>query len=181
MTLHSHLRMDGAWRVYAPGEPWRGRPAHLIRVVLRTLTTVAVGYHLHDLALVPTPRRRPSSVTSAPTCSARPTRSAAGIPTRRSGGCAPTPTATIAEALLDQRNLAGIGNLYKAEVLFLRGIHPGPRSSRWTIWRAWWRWRTAAAGQPGPLDPGHHRLAAAGRGDPMCTGAAVRRAAAAAR
>ena len=34
------------------------------------------------------------------------------------------PDRTIAEALLDQRNLAGIGNLYKAEVLFLRGIHP---------------------------------------------------------
>src|SRR5262245_5860996 len=52
MTLHSHLRMDGAWRVYTAGESWRGGPAHLIRVVLRTLTTVAVGYHLHDLALV---------------------------------------------------------------------------------------------------------------------------------
>ena len=35
-TLHSHLRMDGAWRVYAPGERWAARPAHLIRVVLRT-------------------------------------------------------------------------------------------------------------------------------------------------
>src|SRR5687768_11871451 len=31
-TLHSHLRMDGAWRAYAPGERWTGRPAHLIRV-----------------------------------------------------------------------------------------------------------------------------------------------------
>ena len=54
MTLHSHLRMDGAWRVFGAGEAWRGRPAHEIRVVLRTLTTVAVGYHLHDLSLVPT-------------------------------------------------------------------------------------------------------------------------------
>ncbi|HEX8629563.1 MAG TPA: DNA-formamidopyrimidine glycosylase family protein, partial [Catenuloplanes sp.] len=36
MTLHSHLRMDGAWRVYGPGERWAGRPAHLIRAVLRT-------------------------------------------------------------------------------------------------------------------------------------------------
>jgi endonuclease-8 len=34
------------------------------------------------------------------------------------------PERPIGEALLDQRNLAGIGNLYKAEVLFLRGIEP---------------------------------------------------------
>ena len=51
-TLHSHLRMDGAWRVYQPNEKWRGRPAHLIRVVLRTVRSVAVGYHLHDVTLV---------------------------------------------------------------------------------------------------------------------------------
>ena len=52
-TLHSHLRMDGAWRAYAPGERWSGRPAHLIRVVLRTARSVAVGYHLHELTLMP--------------------------------------------------------------------------------------------------------------------------------
>ncbi|HET7018222.1 MAG TPA: DNA glycosylase, partial [Streptosporangiaceae bacterium] len=47
------------------------------------------------------------------------------------------PDRPIGEALLDQANLAGIGNLYKAEVLFLRGISP---------WRT-----TAAAGDLGPL------------------------------
>src|SRR3954469_10594731 len=54
LTLHSHLRMEGAWRAYAPGERWSGRPAHLIRVVLRTKRSVAVGYHLHEVTLVPT-------------------------------------------------------------------------------------------------------------------------------
>ena len=34
------------------------------------------------------------------------------------------PERAIADALLDQRNLAGIGNMYKSEVLFLRGIWP---------------------------------------------------------
>jgi endonuclease-8 len=34
------------------------------------------------------------------------------------------PDTSIAEALLDQSSLAGIGNMYKSEVLFLRGIHP---------------------------------------------------------
>ena len=37
------------------------------------------------------------------------------------------PQRAVGEALLDQRNLAGIGNLYKAEVLFLSGVHPWSR------------------------------------------------------
>jgi endonuclease-8 len=124
MTFHSHLRMDGAWRLYSPGEPWRGRPTHLIRVVLRTLTTVAVGYHLHDLAFTPTADEAALVGHLGPDLLG-----AVGQP---GGWDAPealrrlraNPDATIAEALLDQRNLAGIGNLYKAELLFLRGLHP---------------------------------------------------------
>ena len=42
-TLHTHLRMDGTWRAYAPRERWTARPAHLIRVVLRAPTATAVG------------------------------------------------------------------------------------------------------------------------------------------
>jgi endonuclease-8 len=123
-TLHSHLRMDGAWRIYTSGETWRGRPAHLIRVVLRTLTTVAVGYHLHDLALVPTAEEESLVGHLGPDLLGSP--DAIGgwdqdEAVRRLRG---QPARTIAEALLDQRNLAGIGNLYKAEVLFLRGINP---------------------------------------------------------
>src|SRR4051794_25026101 len=53
-TLHSHLRMEGAWRAYRSGERWAGRPAHLVRVVLYAARSVAVGYHLHELALIPT-------------------------------------------------------------------------------------------------------------------------------
>jgi len=124
LTLHSHLRMDGAWRLYAVGEPWRGRPAHEIRVVLRTLTTVAVGYHLHDLALVPTDEEQSLIGHLGPDLLGSPDEVGGWDPdeaVRRLQSRAERP---IAEALLDQRNLAGIGNLYKAEVLFLRGIHP---------------------------------------------------------
>jgi endonuclease VIII len=124
LTLHSHLRMDGAWRVYGPGEPWRGKPAHQIRVVLRTLSAVAVGYHLHDLALVSTDREDTLVGHLGPDLLG---------PAGQPGGwdaveavrrLRARPDGTIAEALLDQRCLAGIGNLYKAEVLFLRGVHP---------------------------------------------------------
>jgi len=124
MTLHSHLRMDGAWRVFGAGEAWRGRPAHEIRVVLRTLTTVAVGYHLHDVKLVPTADEHELTGHLGPDLLGSPDEVGGWDPDEAVRRLRAHPDATIADALLDQRNLAGIGNLYKAEVLFLRGIHP---------------------------------------------------------
>ncbi|MEV1286972.1 DNA-formamidopyrimidine glycosylase family protein [Micromonospora sp. NPDC049679] len=118
-TLHSHLRMDGAWRAYAPGERWGARPAHLIRVVLRTADAVAVGYHLHDLALVPRADEERLVGHLGPDVLGPDWDPAEAV--RR---IAAHPRQSIAEALLDQRNLAGIGNLYKAETLFLRGVWP---------------------------------------------------------
>jgi endonuclease-8 len=119
LTLHSHLRMDGAWRTYRPGERWSGRPAYLIRVVLRTATAVAVGFHLHDLALVPTAEEDTLVGHLGPDLLG-----ADWDPAEAVRRIAATPAASIAEALLDQRNLAGVGNLYKAETLFLRGLWP---------------------------------------------------------
>ncbi|MEU8256278.1 DNA-formamidopyrimidine glycosylase family protein [Micromonospora inaquosa] len=118
-TLHSHLRMDGAWRAYAPGERWSGRPAHLIRVVLRSPGAVAVGYHLHDLTLVPTAEEEQLVGHLGPDLLGSDWDPAEAV--RR---LADHPEQTIGEALLDQRNLAGVGNLYKCEVLFLRGVSP---------------------------------------------------------
>lgn len=119
LTLHSHLRMDGAWRAYAPGERWAARPAHLIRAVLRTADAVAVGYHLHDLALLPTDREETLVGHLGPDLLGPDWDPAEAV--RRL--CA-HPDTSIAEALLDQTSLAGIGNLYKCEVLFLRGVSP---------------------------------------------------------
>jgi endonuclease-8 len=119
MTLHSHLRMDGAWRAYAASERWAGRPAHLIRVVLRAPRSVAVGYHLHDVALVPTAEEDTLVGHLGPDLLGadwNPSEAVRRIEAR--------PAGDIAGALLDQRNLAGIGNLYKSETLFLRGVWP---------------------------------------------------------
>jgi endonuclease VIII len=123
MTLHSHLRMDGSWRVYTSGEAWRG-PAHEIRLVLRTLTTVAVGYRLHDLALVPTEDEHQLVGHLGPDLLGSPDEAGGWDADEAVRRLRAHPDQAIAEALLDQRNLAGIGNFYKAEVLFLRGIHP---------------------------------------------------------
>ncbi|MFG3704988.1 zinc finger domain-containing protein [Micromonospora sp. NPDC047670] len=124
-TLHSHLRMEGAWRAYAPGERWTARPAHLIRVVLRTPQAVAVGYHLHELALVPTAEEDALVGHLGPDLLG-----ADWDPDEAVRRLTAHPDATIGEALLDQRNLAGVGNLYKCEILFLRGVSP------WTPVRA---------------------------------------------
>ncbi len=129
MTLRSHLRMDGAWRVYASGEPWRGRQEHNVRVVLRTLTAAAVGYHLHDLALVPTDHEETLVGHLGPDLLGTAGQSGGWDSAEAVRRLRAHPDETIAEALLDQRNLAGIGNLYKSEVLFLRGIHPTARVS----------------------------------------------------
>ncbi|GAA1637805.1 Fpg/Nei family DNA glycosylase [Catellatospora bangladeshensis] len=119
LTLHSHLRMEGAWRVYAPGERWTARPAHLIRVVLRAPQAVAVGYHLHELKLLPTEREAEVVGHLGPDLLGSDWDPGEAV--RRLSA---DPARPIAEALLDQRNLAGIGNLYKCELLFLRGVWP---------------------------------------------------------
>jgi endonuclease-8 len=119
LTLHSHLRMDGAWRAYASGERWAARPAHLIRAVLRTTDAVAVGYHIHDLALLPTEEEKSLVGHLGPDLLG-----ADWDPVEAVRRLTTHPETPIAEALLDQRNLAGIGNLYKCEVLFLRGADP---------------------------------------------------------
>lgn len=119
LTLHSHLRMDGSWRTFAPGERWRGGPGHTIRAVLHTAARVAVGYHLHELALVPTGQEHRLIGHLGPDLLGPDFDLDEAL--RR---LMARPDRAIADALLDQRNLAGIGNLYKTETLFLRGVSP---------------------------------------------------------
>ena len=119
LSVHSHLRMEGTWAIFAAGQPWRRRPAHTIRVVLETARVAAVGFHLHDVALVPTSHEDDLVGHLGPDLLGPGWD--AGEAVRR---LAADPDRAIATALLDQRNLAGVGNLYKAEICFLRGISP---------------------------------------------------------
>ncbi|HEX8002955.1 MAG TPA: DNA-formamidopyrimidine glycosylase family protein [Mycobacteriales bacterium] len=121
-TLHSHFRMDGTWHLYAPGERWHGGPAHQIRAVLEVDGAVAVGYRLPVLELLP-PGGEAAAVghLGPDTCGPDWDPDEAVRRLRRD------PDREIGPALLDQRNLAGIGNLYKSESLFLRGVSPWTR------------------------------------------------------
>ncbi|MEV6487997.1 DNA-formamidopyrimidine glycosylase family protein [Actinoplanes sp. NPDC051633] len=119
LTLHSHLRMEGSWRTYRNGERWSGRPAFLIRVVLKTDKAAAVGFHLHEVALWPTAEERRRLDHLGPDLLGDD-----WDPAEAARRLAEKPDVTIGEALLDQRNLAGVGNLYKCETLFLSGLSP---------------------------------------------------------
>ena len=122
-TLHSHLRMDGAWHLYRAGSPWSGGPDHSIRVVLQTSDWSAVGYRIHDLALVAT-ADEPSLVGHL-----GPDLLGDDWDEPRAIAAVRADARTIGEALLEQRSLAGIGNLYKCEVLFLHGVWPWRKAS----------------------------------------------------
>jgi endonuclease-8 len=80
---------------------------------------LAVGYRLHDLAIVPTADEG-SLVGHLGPDPLGPDWDAAAA----TGRLAADPDRPIGLALLDQRTLAGIGNLYRAETLFLRGVWP---------------------------------------------------------
>ncbi|MDI5973078.1 DNA-formamidopyrimidine glycosylase family protein [Streptomyces sp. SL13] len=118
-TLHSHLRMDGAWRIYAPGQRWRGDPDHQIRAILGNADAIAVGYRLPVLELLRTAEEDTAVGHLGPDLLGPDWNAPEAV--RR---LLTAPDRPVGEALLDQRNLAGIGNVYKCELCFLRGVTP---------------------------------------------------------
>jgi endonuclease VIII len=117
-TLHTHLRMEGTWRVIGPSERWP-RPGHTARVVLSTADAVAVGFSLGVVEIVA--RDREDDVVGHLGPDLLGPDWDADEAVRR---LEDEPERPITEALLDQRNLAGIGNLYAAELCFVTGVAP---------------------------------------------------------
>lgn len=118
-TLHTHFRMDGTWRIDRTGTRWRGGPAHQVRVVLENASWRALGFRLHDLALVRTAAEDALVGHLGPDLLGADWDPAEAI--RR---LVADPARPLGEALLDQRNLAGVGNLYQNETAFLSGRTP---------------------------------------------------------
>jgi endonuclease VIII len=121
-TLHNHMRMDGSWHLYRPDERWRGGPAHAVRAILGAADRVAVGYRLHDLALVPTEHEHRLVGHLGPDL-LDPAWDAA-LAERAARNLAELPDRQLGLALLDQTVMAGVGNLYRAEICFLLGASP---------------------------------------------------------
>lgn len=119
VSLHSHFRMEGTWHLYRPGDRWSGGPMHTVRAILHTADRVAVGYRLGELDLWPTDDVGTHLGHLGPDVLAPDWDLQEAL--RR---LLDHPDAPIAEALRDQRNLAGLGNIYVCESLFLQGVDP---------------------------------------------------------
>ncbi|MER6676321.1 DNA-formamidopyrimidine glycosylase family protein [Streptomyces sp. NPDC000983] len=119
LTVHSHLGMEGSWRIYADRERWTGGPAHQIRAVLATADRTAVGYRLPVLELLRTGEESRAVGHLGPDLLGPD-----WDPERALTNLLADPARALGEALLDQRNLAGIGNIYKSELCFLLGVTP---------------------------------------------------------
>jgi len=120
LVLRTHMRMNGSWHIYRPGERW-SRPRHDMRIVLETPEMHAVAFSVPvaefgsaaELARAPALRDLGPDALSERFVAAE---AVDRIASRRD--------MEIADALLDQTAIAGIGNIYKSEVLFAGRISP---------------------------------------------------------
>jgi endonuclease-8 len=119
LVLRTHMRMNGSWHIYRPGERWR-RPRRDMRIVVSTADFEAVGFSIpvaefirdRDLPRHEELRRLGPDLLADDFDAAE---AAARIRAR---------TGEIGDVLLNQRVIAGIGNVYKSETLFAAGISP---------------------------------------------------------
>ena len=125
LELRTHLRMNGSWHRYRPGERWRRPPARA-RLVLEVPGAVAVCFDAPVVelfetraeALHPALRRLGPDLLGPGFAAGGATEAVRRLRDPARAGRA------IGEALLDQRALAGIGNVYKSEVLFIERVDP---------------------------------------------------------
>jgi endonuclease VIII len=121
LTLHSHLRMTGSWGVYPRGRRWH-RGAHRAWLVIRTADHEVVQFDGPVLELMTDGRSRFDQRLAqfGPDVLAAEFDEQAFIRRLRSDDA----TRALGDALLDQRIVAGIGNIWKAEGCFAAGIDP---------------------------------------------------------
>ena len=115
LTLHTHLKMEGEWHAYRSGERWR-RPAFQARAVVATREWQTVGF---DLGVVELLRDERDAIGHLGPDPLGPDWDPYEAVRRLEQDPRPAHT-----ALLDQRSVAGFGNEYANELLFLRGMDP---------------------------------------------------------
>lgn len=122
-ALRTHMRMNGSWHIYRPGESWR-RARSRARIILETDAFVAVAFDVPVAEFIragalerhePLARLGPDLL--APTFDVED-----AVSRLRA-----RPELPLADALLNQSLLSGIGNVYKSEVLFAARVHPFTR------------------------------------------------------
>ena len=122
IVLHTHMRMTGSWHLYRTGERWR-RPERQMRAIIEVADWVAVCFNAPTVETYRMRDRR-----------RHPVQGALGPDLCRSDAdleeCLrrleqyPDPDTSVAEVLLDQRVLCGVGNVYRCEVLWACELSP---------------------------------------------------------
>jgi endonuclease-8 len=120
LVLRTHMRMHGSWHLYRHGEQWWRSPRSL-RVRLDTAAWVAVAFNVPVAEFV-TPQEL--ATTDVVAKLGPDLLSEAFDRDEALRRLVDTGRQPIALSLLDQRVVAGIGNVYKSEVLFLSRVHP---------------------------------------------------------
>jgi endonuclease VIII len=118
--LATHMLMNGSWHIYRPGERWQ-QPSANMRIVIETSDFVAVGFsvpvaEMHTAQSLARERRIPPAASDV---------------LRRDFDASSAVESLLAcddlelgEALLRQRVLAGVGNVFKSEICFAAGLNP---------------------------------------------------------
>jgi endonuclease-8 len=119
-ALATHMLMSGSWHIYRHGERWQ-QPRTNMRIAIENSDYVAVGFRvpvaeMHSAESLKRHSRIPraeADVLNAGFDAAEAVRRL-----RARGGEA------VGDALLDQRVMAGVGNVFKSEICFVTGVHP---------------------------------------------------------
>lgn len=117
-SIHSHLRMEGTWHLYRHGTDWR-RPNWQARAILATKDWLAVGFQLGTLNVLSREEEASAIGYLGPDLLG-----ADWDPAEVLRRLTANPERAIGLALLDQRVMAGLGNVYRNEICFLRGVLP---------------------------------------------------------
>jgi endonuclease VIII len=126
LVLRTHMRMSGSWHLYRPGERWQ-RPARSARIQIDTDEWVAVAFDVPVAEFVregDLRRHRPLATLGPDLADPAFDRDAAHARVTAAGDRA------IGDVLLDQRVVAGIGNVLRSETLFVAGVHPETPAAR---------------------------------------------------
>ena len=124
LILHTHMRMNGSWYIYRADERWQ-RPRRDMRLLVETDAYVAVGFNVPTAEFLSASelKRHPAIRLLGPDL-ADPSFDRAEVLRRIREHAADA----AHEVLLNQRVLAGVGNVLKSEVLFVSGIDPFARA-----------------------------------------------------
>jgi endonuclease-8 len=117
-TIHSHLKMEGSWDIYRGSARWRS-PAWQARAILGVPGVVTVGFLLGELEVVPRERENELVGYLGPDILGPNWGPEVAV-----ANLSADPARAVGLALLDQRVIAGLGNVYRNELCFLRGVLP---------------------------------------------------------